>query len=269
GKYAPIENIKGVGYRYEDPSFKLTENPLQEDDLNKLKEALGILKQFKGFRYFEDLEVITGNLESKIARTELPIVQVDVCPGAKGLEYISVLRDSMKEKHPVKLHYRPFDKPEVKTLFHPYILKEYNNRWFVYGYSDVFKKNGVYALDRIVNIEVKYLEKFIDGDPAIISDYFNNIIGVTNEGNTVEEIVFTVCEPRRNYVDSKPFHESQRVIRRNKETTRYRMKLRINNELIAAFLSFGPDLIVNKPQSLSTKMSKLSSEMYHNYNHSH
>lgn len=268
GKHAPIENVKGVGYRYEDPTFKLTENPLKEDDLNKLKEALNILRQFKGFKYFEDLEVITGNLESKIAQTELPLVQVDVCPGAQGLEHISVIRESMKEKHPVKLFYKPFDKPEVKTLFHPYILKEYNNRWFVYGYSDVFLQSGVYALDRIVDLELKYLEKFKEGNPEIIANYFDNIIGVTNEGGPVEEIVFTVRESRCKYVDSKPFHETQRVVRRNKTVTRYTMQLRINNELIAAFLSFGPDLCVEKPESLAKKISTLTSEMFHNYNNS-
>ncbi|NCD40967.1 MAG: WYL domain-containing protein [Bacteroidia bacterium] len=261
GKYAPIENIKGVGYRYEDPSFKLTENPLQEDDLNKLKEALGILKQFRGFRYFEDLEVITGNLESKIARTELPIVQVDVCQGAQGLEHISVIRESMKNKTPLELYYRPFDSPEVKTVFHPYLLKEYNNRWFVFGYSNFYKNNGVYALDRIVSIKLKHLESFKEGNPIIIANYFNNIIGVTNKGTPLEDIVFTVREPRRNYIDSKPLHESQRVVYRGKNYTRYCMKLRINNELIAALLSYGPDLFVEKPLLLGQQMGQLTAEM--------
>ena len=171
----------------------------------------------------------------------------------------------MKKKHPVQLHYIPFDAQEIITLFHPYILKEYNNRWFVYGHSDCFNNNGVYALDRIMAIEMKYLNSFKEANAKIISTYFNNIIGVTNTGNPVEEIIFTVCTPRCKYVNSKPFHESQRILKHNASYTRYVLKLRINNELIASLLSFGPDLIVEEPLILATEMARLTAKMYKNY----
>ncbi|MCK9167843.1 MAG: transcriptional regulator [Bacteroidales bacterium] len=262
GYAAPIENRPGIGYCYSDPDFSITDNPLTDRDIEFLKEALLILRQFKGFRYFDDLEVLTGKLEQKITRMELPAIVFDANPNTKGLEHIEKIRNSMKQKIPLYLSYLTYNLISVETIFHPYLLKEYNNRWFVYGFSAYYSSEGVYALDRIEKLTLYAGVPFIIGDLQKVSTYFKHILGVTNKEETsIEKIVIKVIKPRSNYIASKPIHETQRVVKENKDYKWFSFRLRINNELISTLLSFGDDLKVCEPENLVNEMGLITKKM--------
>ena len=54
GYNAPIKVVDRKYYTYEDPGYTITNIPLSQQDLYKLAEVTDILKQFKGFSYFND-----------------------------------------------------------------------------------------------------------------------------------------------------------------------------------------------------------------------
>lgn len=263
--YAPIANKKGIGYYYVE-DFKLTEKPLSPAEVLALKDVVELLKQFKGFRYFEGAEGIIHQIESRVSRAEFPEVQFDVLPDYRGYQFIDDIKKAIREKKVLKMVYRAFyEEAELPRHIHPYLLKEYNNRWFVYARTQEYDGEGVYGLDRILTVEPTDLA-YRPPDRKKIINYFKDIIGVTNyEDREVEHIVLKVGRERANYLSTKPVHASQKIIKESRDHVWFSFRLKPNNELTALILSHGKDMVVEKPASLAVEIRELLQSAEKNY----
>ena len=255
--YAPISNERGVGYYYSDPDYQITKNPLTGHDLGFLNEIVNMLKQFKGFKYFDDVESLIYRIEQNVSKSEYNYIEFDTRPEATGLEHIERIKNSIHDKTVLEINYKPFDKDEILLHIHPYLLKEYNNRWFVFCYTNEYKGRGVYALDRIRSIRKTQL-KYKTTSIKTIQNYFKDIIGVTNMSDReVKNIVIRLTNFRAKYLISKPNHHTQKVIKQDETYTWFRLNIKVNQEFIAYLLSYGPDLIVEEPECLVKQMKDL------------
>jgi predicted DNA-binding transcriptional regulator YafY len=158
-----------------------------------------------------------------------------------------------------------YEEAETPRHIHPYLLKEYNNRWFVYAYTDEYKGEGVYGLDRIIRVE-KIKKRYRKPAKTKIIEYFKDIIGVTNfEDKEVEDIVLKVNRARANYLITKPIHKSQKVIKETSNHVFFSFRLKPNHELNAFILGYGKDIVVEKPKSLAHEIKTILSEAVGNY----
>ena len=66
GYEAPIIVVDKKYYTYEDKSYSITNIPLNNQDMQVLGEVSDLLKQFKGFNHFADLNEMVSKLEDKI-----------------------------------------------------------------------------------------------------------------------------------------------------------------------------------------------------------
>ncbi|MDF1573312.1 MAG: WYL domain-containing protein [Bacteroidales bacterium] len=257
GYLAPIENMRGVGYYYSDPGFRINDNPLVDSDIKLLKEAMSILSQFKGFRNFEEVEGLLARLEEKTARSGLKLIQLDNLNNVEGLNWIAVIKDALYNETVLKMKYKPFNGEVSEKFIHPYVLKEYNNRWFVLCFSEDYGSEGIYGLDRIINLSVCD-RKFRKPAPDLAKRYFKDIIGVTND-NEIEakEIIIKLENRRAAYLVTKPVHESQKLICSDDCYTWFSFYLKQNNELIALLLGFGSDLVIESPPELSDQVIEI------------
>ena len=179
----------------------------------------------------------------------------------KGLKRISQLYEAIKNQNTLKIKYQDFGKDLVEYSISPYMLKEYHNRWHIYGYEH--KKEKIYnlALDRILAIDTSILvyRKHYTDDLV----FLNDIIGFTylyDSGSGtyahLETVKIKVEAHRANFIHTKPLHHSHHEIK--EESTElykvYEYSLRINNELIAKLLEFGKDLEVLEPLSLRERI---------------
>lgn len=86
----------------------------------------------------------------------------------------------------------------------------------------------------------------------------NSVIGVTiPEERKIYEIILSFSPDRGQYVKTKPIHESQEILKDNKNELRVSLKLMINKELISLLLGFGNDLLVLKPIILRKTIQQL------------
>ena len=72
-----------------------------------------------------------------------------------GTQYIVPIFNAIHHQTVLGIKYQGFNDPNPYDLeLHPYILKQYNNRWFVLGYNQ-FKESYTWnlALDRILAIK--------------------------------------------------------------------------------------------------------------------
>ena len=71
----------------------------------------------------------------------------------KTIEFIEPILKSIIESKKIKISYKKFQENSIKEyLVNPLFTKEYLNRWYVIGDTEIIK-NRVFALDRIESIE--------------------------------------------------------------------------------------------------------------------
>lgn len=261
GYNAPIEVYDKKYYRYENPEFTITDIPLNESDMNVLTETVEMLKQFKDFSLFSELGGIIQRLEDKIytEKTHQPaIIHLDKNDQLKGLVHLDSLYQAILKKMVLNINYQSFkaSKSEVIT-FHPFILKEYNNRWFLVGKKI---KNGhivTLALDRIIDFEydskIEFIEDTFDGDA-----YYKNTIGVTVlDEKFVSNIVLKVDNKTAPYVLTKPLHCSQKLQQTLADgAITIELQVHQNYELERLILGFGDSIQVLAPISLKRRMKE-------------
>jgi len=184
-------------------------------EINQLQAALNILSQFKGMPQFEWINELIPKLRQGIPNPEKPnpIIEFDSNNYLKGIEHLGLLYNSIYFKKVIKITYQPFDVDHsINFVIHPYYLKQYNNRWFLFGFNEEKTKyNWNIALDRIKNIE-ETNQKFHKNNSIDWLEYFDDIIGVTKHDNCkIESILLHFFGKTGKYIESKPLHGSQKI----------------------------------------------------------
>lgn len=258
GYNAPIVITDKKYYTYEDADYSITNIPLTEQDLGKLTEVAGILRQFKGFTHFHELNGMVQRLEDRIhtAKTkQAPVIDLEKNDNLKGLEHIDALYQAIIKKRPVQLSYQSFKAREAQAFtFHPYLLKEYRNRWFVLGIKKKSQPVLVLALDRILEVGESH-EPFLENATLNLGDYFKHVIGVSvNPNEAPEEVELYFNRENAPYVLTKPLHHSQQLVERTANGVIVRLHVQLNFELEREILGFGDCVKVLKPHRLKRRI---------------
>ena len=244
---------KKVYYRYKDTSFSINNMPFNEFEIGQLKTTLDILAQFKGMPQFEWINELIVKLRQGIAAEENEtIIEFDSNHYLKGIEHLGTLHNAIYYKKILEIVYHPFENEKPNTfLIHPYYLKQYNNRWFLFGYNpENEKSNWNLALDRIVAIK-EITGKFKKNKVIDWAEYFEDIIGVTKtDGGDLEDITLHFYGKTTYYVESKPIHGSQKSKRIDNNTLEVKLNLIMNYELERLIISYADSVKVLSPTYL-------------------
>lgn len=263
GYEAPIEVYERKYYRYADPDYSISNRPLTDNDINVFNRTIDLLRQFDEFDPYHEMVDVINRLQDKVATASKrkAIVDFERNPDLKGLSFLNPLYDAVASRSTVKITYRSFNAREPKDfILYPHLLKEYRNRWFIFGSRMLDLKIFNLALDRIIDFEVCNDIPYQD-NPAFRDDYFKDMVGVTKhdklEKNTVEFIADNNCA---SYILTKPIHTGQKLVSKNKEDGSMNFIIEdiiINPELEKEFLSFGAGIKILSPESLKKKMKQI------------
>lgn len=246
---------KKTYYRYIDKNFSINRQPLSHTEAEQLKNTIAILNRFKGLPQFDWMKEVLTRFEDtfKLKANVDSVVSFEQNPYLKGLEYFTDLFNAIINQQVLTIEYCPAFKEKKTIVLHPYHLKQYNNRWFLFGHNSDFKEISPImnlAIDRIESVNQdnkKYTPNtFVDFD-----DYFDDVVGVTVLINKPIEIVrLKVDNQRYNYIKSKPIHHSQKVIERGNDYTIIELRLIPNYELETLILGFIDSIEILSPQTL-------------------
>ena len=269
---APIETKRdgtSVIYYYEDPEFSILKLPLKQEDITRLRETVHLMQQIKGFTIADEIAEIIQRLENKIkisSDAKKPVIAFENPPAALGSENLGDIYESIINKKALKISYRHFRATEpMEHIIYPYFLKEYNNRWFLFGWSDKNDRIENMALDRMESIKVS-ANKYRENDCFDADTFFENIIGVTNiKDSPIEKIEILFSKERAPYVLTKKLHHSQETKTYADGKVLVKLSLVINKELKALILGFGNDIEVKKPSGLRDEIATLLKLALKNY----
>jgi hypothetical protein len=153
-------------------------------EADQLRSALTIMSRFSGAPQFEWVDELRTQLKAQfhLEDNNNPIISFESNHYLKGKELIGELFDTILNKIVLDVSYQDFKSPEPYTvLFHPYYLKQYNGRWFVFGYDELINQIRNLALDRIQGFNKTpkpYKESEIIWENED-EGYFDDIIGVS------------------------------------------------------------------------------------------
>ena len=154
------KTVKKSCHRYVDSSFSIFKKELTDDEKYLLSEAISLLGQFDGLPNLDGLESLRKSLN---INNDRKIISFDKNPlGASNL--LGEIFTAISQRFAIEVHYHRFDTPEeVRTIIlHPYLLKEYNRRWYLIASADVdgkilnFKDFRTIIMDRISGKTIEF-----------------------------------------------------------------------------------------------------------------
>lgn len=279
--YAPIEAILPVGldlphvngkehiYRYSDPDFTIYKSELTLEETEKLKSVVEMLRRFSGmpnFEWIDDL-IIRLDDEFQLSGTTEHIIGFEQNPRLKGLEFLSLLIESTAKHKVIKALQHNFRSGlDSEVIIHPYYIKQYNNRWFLFG--RLIPGDIIYNLpiDRIKSLEVvnniPFIPKWEDVD---FEHYFDDVVGVSVPRVKTEPstILIKVAPKEYPFWESKPLHKSQQLV--DEENFIIQIKAIPNYELDHAIIAYGTALEVLSPDDYREKIMNEIKKIYEIY----
>jgi predicted DNA-binding transcriptional regulator YafY len=162
---------------------------------------------------------------------------------------LGILYNALRYKKPLKVKYHPYqDEIPYDLIFHPYFLKQYNGRWFLFGFNPVSQKpDWNLAIDRIMEIKEQSIE-FVENTEINWEEYFEDIIGVTKpEGQVLEKVVLHFYGKTGNYIQTKPLHGSQKSKWIDDQVLEVVLEVIPNYELERLILSYADSVKVIQP----------------------
>ena len=275
---APITRFVKNGKRcisYEKHSFSIFMKEMSDEETNLLREVLDTIGQFEGldnFKWLDDFKIGIDLKERK------QIIYFSNNPYLQNSNLLGTLFDNISNEVVIELSYHTFSDLNARSIvLHPYLLKQYNDRWFLLGAAESDKKILSFALDRIDSVkpipEKKYEQCIED-----LAERFEDIVGVTlYEDSPLEHIIFWVSDLAKDYVYTKPIHGSQKSLKdymdiefRKKYShlkggTFFSIDCIRNYELIRELCSFGKELLVVHPLSIQEEITSRIKNMIECY----
>ncbi len=259
GYGADIVCESGV-YRYVNPSFSIQNAPLNADDLRALEEIGALMKQFDFLPFHGMIRELHGKLMLKqVDRQQSTVIQFEMNKFLKGLGWILEIYPAIRQNQKLEIGYQPFHESEsIALIAQPYLLKEYNNRWFLVCESSHREGITILSLDRINTLHVT--AEFFETPVIDWDGNFGQLIGVSvPPGAKAEQIILEISSSRIPYLETKPLHHSQQIVRKPEKNFVYFQAI-VNHELKAEILSLLPDVIVAAPESLVIEFRNILGE---------
>jgi len=254
GFEAPIIAVKDgrkVYYKYADPSFSILKKPLTNDELEAIDNTLEIISRIKGIPGIGGLASVETKLIGAKESKQNHIIAFEENEFLTGIDYLTPIFNYIKNKQTINILYKPFKSNNVfNNVISPYYLKQYNNRWFLFGWNHSIQLLQNLALDRFVEVNLSE-EKHIDSE-IDFTDYFEDIIGVSNDlSKPVEEIKIKLADNIIPYIQSKPIHGSQKI-----KDNILSIEVKLNYELESLILSYGENMQVLEPLDLKNSITE-------------
>lgn len=256
---APIKYSKrDSAYYYDDPGYTIETIPLSKEEHDTLLLAAKLLEQFSDAPVFQTFAETVKRIVKQSGQT-------------REYRYVSLYhhlefegrRDSSSSKHlpdvikavseckVVELEYKSFfaDAPSV-YIIHSCLLKQYKSSWYLLGYFEAEDKIKTFSLDRFINVKLRNDIPFIDRR-FNSKDYFANSFGINVSREEPVEVHLAFTNLQATYVLAYPIHSSQEIVSDDKNEVVIKYFVRPDYEFISQIMSWGNEVKVIKPESLS------------------
>lgn len=272
GYFAPIAYSNfHRGYYYSDPQYAINQLPVHAEDMLAVKFAVGLLSKFKELPMLEQFAGLVDKLSDavKIDRLkeskQFTILLPEFSPSSQGVVYLEPLMRSIMDLRKVSFSYQAFGSGTVKIYkIHPYLLREFRNRWYVLAWDEYSDKIKTFGLDRIRSLEGLDVG-FLMRETFNPESYFKYSYGITYSDTPPQLIKLRFTGSAIHYVRSKPLHLSQEILEDANEYLDIGLTIQLSYELLSDILSYGKACMVLETIELKEMVTEEIKKMKENY----
>jgi predicted DNA-binding transcriptional regulator YafY len=259
---APIEFSRlNKGYYYSQEGYSICNLPLTHAEIEALDYSTALLNCLKGSKLLDRCnqaidKLIEGYRITKALGIDHDIIQIEEPVKVSGSEWIESILHAIVNKESLLIEYKSFTGTEKSHVFSPYLLKEYRNRWYTIGHSNLSSDLLLLGLDRIKSIQ-KSEVKFKATDGFSPKEFFKYSFGISQFHDTAPEKVILSFTPfQAAYILSQPLHHTQKTILQNEKEIQVELEVYISVELIMTILGYGTEVKVLSPLSLKNRIKE-------------
>lgn len=264
--------------------FEVSQRTVQRD-LEQMRTEFGMQIDYDRFRngYFINKEVSRTDIDQFLrfleivntaellteslqdSKEALSYISFESQGVLKGIEHLKAILFAIRNHRQADISYQKFmTADQVTYRIHPYLLKEYQNRWYVFGYVPAFEDMRTYGVDRIGAFDVLDVQ-FAPPDLAEIRDRFDRVVGLNYSGGKMERVLLSLTPQQANYLKTLPLHFSQKIISETPTEVQVELFLIPNFELSQKLLSLADQVRVLKPQWLADEIKETAQRMVNKY----
>jgi predicted DNA-binding transcriptional regulator YafY len=218
--------------------------------------------QFVSVMGMQHAGALLGNqLNSKTNKFIAP----DINATYKGIEWMELLLRAMEKSKWITIQHRKFGSEQTKVYtLQPYLLKEYQYRWYLFSKLSDNGPFRTFGLDRIEHVAINK-DSFKRSPHFDPQTYFKNIVGLVYDNEEeVQQVVLRVEQSQANYLKTSPIHHSQRIVKEDGESVDFCYQLIPNFELNQRILMYGESISVVKPKWLKNEIARIGKALYKN-----
>lgn len=252
--------------------FEVSNRTIQRD-IEQIRSEFGIEIQYNRFkngyfinedlsldlesfvRFFEIVNTADLLIESlKESKDTLDYISFEAQGSLKGIENLKPLLFAIKNRRVISFtHENFYEKTHSNHTVKPYLLKEYQNRWYLIGTIKPTDEFRTFGIDRISNLVVSETT-FKPSKKKKASKLFEHTIGLTYSLGEVEDVVLSFTALQGKYIKTLPLHSSQRILVDNEKELQIKLKIIPNFEFQQQLLKLGDNVKVLQPQWLADEI---------------
>jgi len=227
------------------------------------ENSINIESFFKFLEIVNTAELLTESLSE--SKDTLNYILFENQGNLKGLEHLKTLLQAIKEKRLISFTHYNFGTEKIKQFtIEPYLLREYQDRWYIVGIEKKLKSERIFGIDRIDNLKLSD-KTFKPNTKIDFIKLFENIIGVRYSDAEAEKVVLSFTHTQGKYAKSLPLHKSQRVLIDTDDELRVELKIIPNYEFMQKILMLGKTVTIMEPKWLVDNFKADLKKMLENY----
>ena len=170
-------------FKYSDVNLSLGNQLLSKTDQEQLEETLSILSRYRNREDFFWLDEMFPRIKTAfnlVHEDYNGLISYQSNRDYSGQSWVGKLYNLLLVKKILIIEYKGFkDDSSYVRRIHPYHLKQFNNRWFLFGWEESEHYTGItnLALDRIQDV-TETIEDIVP-NTTDWGDFFDQMIGVS------------------------------------------------------------------------------------------
>lgn len=245
-----------VLYSYADPSCSIHDKGLPPHFRENLQAACNLLHTYRGLPQLDWLSDSITHMEIYTQDPSGASIEFESNCNPKGVNFLSTIYKAVRECYILNVVYRPYGGRAYYTKFKPLFIKQYNKRWWVFGYSE---RTGdiiqVQCLDRYGEVVIS--DEHFDRPQIDWESYFKEVVGVTNKPEQkCQRVKFLAYGKGRLHIRYNPIHHSQKFRIIDDNTYEYKLYLKINYELKKTLMQYAHEIKILEPPELVEEHKK-------------
>lgn len=240
-------------YRYAYGVKSIYNRQLDQEELERLQEVRNLLAGFKGMPDFGWIDQMMTRLDQNIISKQKTVACFEGGT-VRDREYLMMLFNAILNRQVLDVDYRPFFGDSEPITIHPYFLKQYWRRWYLFAKREGETEIEAFSLDCMESIAINNTVKY-KGTKTSFNKYFKDMVGVTMPPETdVEHIELWADASIVPYLLAMPIHESQTIRIDDEKNCTVSLDVMINHELIQELMYYGELLAVKSPLHFRDEM---------------